>query len=139
MLTVGDLMTHSPHTVAPEASLHDALMLMNKDGCRHLPVLEANRLVGIITERDIRLAVNSPVVWDEHSIPRSEVLHAVKVDVCMTPEPTTVSPDTSAFEAASVLRLNQFGALPVVQDDALIGIISVSDFLDYVISLGKSG
>lgn len=139
MLTVGDLMTRSPDTVAPEASLHDALTLMNKDGCRHLPVLEADRLVGIITERDIRLAVNSPVLWDERAIPRSEVLHALKVDVCMTPDPTTVSPDTSAFEAASVLRLNQFGALPVVQDDELVGIISVSDFLDYVISLQERG
>jgi len=138
MLTVDDLMTRSPDTVAPESSLHDALTLMNKDGCRHLPVLSANRLVGIITERDIRLAVNSPVLSNERSIPRDEVMHAVKVDVCMTPEPTTVTPDTSAFEAASVLRLNQFGAVPVVQGDELVGILSVSDFLDYVISQEES-
>ena len=60
-LRVKDLMSHALEVVSPNAHLRDAWIKMNRTGYRHLPVVANDMLVGIITERDLRLAVNSPV------------------------------------------------------------------------------
>ena len=60
-----------------------------------------------------------------------ELLDKVDAGSCMTPNPLSVSPDTPAFQAAKMLSLYKFGALPVVDKGALIGIVTVTDFLDF--------
>ncbi len=137
MLTVSELMTRSPDTVTSATSLHEALTKMNKDGCRHLPVVDDGRLVGILSDRDVRLAVNSPILHDEQDMDRKAVLDDIKVDACMTANPTTTSPEASAYDAADVLRLYKYGALPVVRDGALVGILSTVDYLTYMAAQGQ--
>jgi acetoin utilization protein AcuB len=133
MLTVSDLMTLGPASVAPDSSLRSVMDLMKAEGCRQLPVIEEGKLVGIITDRDVRLAVNSPLVlhgrWQDE-----EILDSVTAATCMTPDPLVVAPDTPAYTAASMLSTYKFGALPVVADGVLLGIVSVTDFLEYFVS-----
>ncbi len=131
MLRVKDLMSDALEVVSPDAHLHDALLSMNRAGYRHLPVVADGKLVGIITDRDIRLAVNSPVVAAEADLTREAVLDEVRVDDCMTPDPQCVSPDTPLHEVAELLTLNKFGAMPVVDDGRLAGMISYIDFLKH--------
>ena len=130
MLTVNDLMTVIPNTVTPDSKLRQVIELMKTQNCRQLPVLENGKLVGIITDRDIRLVMNSPLVlhgrWQDE-----EILDQVTADTCMTPNPMTVSPDTPAYRAANMLSIYKFGALPVVEGDELVCIITVTDDLDY--------
>ncbi len=130
MLTVNDLMTVIPHSVTPSTSLRRVIEMMKTEGCRQFPVLDNGTLVGMITDRDVRLVMNSPMVlhgrWQDE-----ELLDKVLVDSCMTANPMSVSPDTPAYRAAKMLSLYKFGALPVVDDDILVGIITVTDFLDY--------
>jgi len=96
-----------------------------------LPVVANDKLVGIITDRDVRLAVNSPVIdWGENLV-RESVLDGVKVDDCMTPDPECVSLSTPLHEVAELLTLNKFGAMPVVDDGKLVGMISYIDFLKH--------
>lgn len=128
--SVSDLMTLSPDTVDLETPIREVLMRMKEDGCRQLPVLDDDkRLVGIITDRDVRLAMNSPLIlrerWQDETL-----LDTVQAASCMTSDPITVTPDTPAYRAAEILSVYKFGALPVVDGDALVGIISVTDFLD---------
>jgi acetoin utilization protein AcuB len=130
MLTVNDLMTVNPATIAPEAPLRRVIELMKNQGCRQLPVLDDGRLVGIITDRDVRLAMNSPLVVHGRS-QDEEILDHVTAESCMTPDPLTVTPDTPAYRAASMLSVYKFGALPVVDGGVLVGIITVTHFLDY--------
>ncbi len=130
-MKVRDIMTETLDTIAPGASLHDALRRMNLDGCRHLPVVDDGDLVGVITDRDIRLAINSPVLEEGVDVLRREALDALTVRECMTPDPEVVGPDTAAAEVADLLSLSKFGAMPVVDGDELIGIISYVDFLRY--------
>lgn len=129
MLTVNDLMTPIPQTVTPETTLRHVIELMKSESCRQLPVLKEGRLVGIITDRDIRLVMNSPMVlhgrWQDE-----ELLDNVSAGSCMTAAPMTVSPDTPAYRAARMLSLYKFGALPVEEDGELVGIITVTDFLN---------
>ncbi len=130
-LRVKDLMSKTLEAVSPDAHLHDALMKMNGAGYRHLPVVADDRLVGIITDRDLRLAVNSPVVEEGVDLKRETVLDEVRVDQCMTPDPQCVSSDTPAREVADLLSLNKFGAMPVVDEGKLVGMISYIDFLKH--------
>lgn len=130
MLTVNDLMTIIPNTVTPETTLRQVIEVMKTQNCRQLPVLDQGRLVGIITDRDIRLVMNSPLVlhgrWQDE-----EILDKMTAETCMTPDPMTVSPDTPAYQAATMLSVYKFGALPVVDQGSLVGIITVTDFLNY--------
>ncbi len=129
MLTVNDLMTSAPQTVLPDTSLRHVIELMKSEGCRQLPVTQEGRLVGIITDRDVRLVMNSPMVlhgrWHDE-----ELLENTTVEQCMTANPLTVTPETPAYRAARMLSLYKFGALPVEDEGNLVGIITVTDFLE---------
>ena len=131
MPLVKDLMSESLAVVSPEDHLHDALTMMNRAGYRHLPVVMDDKLVGIITDRDLRLAVNSPVVDAEADLTREAILDEVCIGDCMTPNPQTVRSDTPLGEVADLLALNKFGAMPVVDDGELVGMISYIDFLKH--------
>ena len=131
MLRVKDLMSDVLEVVSPDSHLHDVLIRMNTAGYRHLPVVAADKLVGIITDRDLRLAVNSPVVEKGADLKRETVLDEVRVDQCMTADPQCVSSSTPAHEVADLLSLNKFGAMPVVDEGKLVGMISYIDFLKH--------
>ncbi len=130
MLTVNDLMTVIPNTVTPQTTLRRVIELMKMQACRQFPVLDSGRLVGIITDRDIRLVMNSPLVmhgrWQDE-----EILDKMTAENCMTPNPMVVSPETPAYQAANMLSIYKFGALPVVDNGTLVGIITVTDFLNH--------
>lgn len=137
MLTVSDLMTINPQTVTPDTPLRHIIEIMKSEGCRHLPVLQEGKLVGIVTDRDVRLVMNSPIVlhgrWQD-----DELLNKVTAENCMTPNPVSVAPDVPAYRAAEMLSIYKFGGLPVVKDEALVGIITVTDFLDYLADSKKN-
>lgn len=132
MLTVRELMTGRPDSVSSDTSLRVAVAKMNTDGCRQLPVVDNGLLVGILTDRDIRLATNSPVASGTDGIDRVELLDTLTVRECMTPDPLSVASSASAHETADTMRLHKFGALPVVENGTLVGIITTSDYLKYV-------
>lgn len=130
MLTVNDMMTEVPDTITPDTPLRDIIGMMKTEGYRHLPIVENGKLVGIITDRDIRLVMNSPMVLHERR-QDEELIDRVNAEACMTPNPVTVSSDTPAYRAAEMLSIYKFDALPVVDNDKLVGIITVTDFLNF--------
>lgn len=129
-LCVRDIMTPHPQTVRTTDSLRTVLERFREGGFRRLPVLDdAGRLVGIVTDRDLRLAFNSPLVmherWQDEML-----LDKVTVDVCMTPDPITTTPETPVFQVARTLREKKIGGLPVLDEaNRLVGIISEIDLL----------
>lgn len=130
MLTVSDLMTVNPDTVTADTPLREVIDLMKIEHCRQLPVVDgAGHLAGIITDRDVRLAVNSPIVLHERW-QDEQLIETATATSCMTPDPITVSSDMPAYRAAEMLSAYKFGALPVVDNSELVGIITVTDFLD---------
>ncbi|MDT8307532.1 MAG: CBS domain-containing protein [Anaerolineae bacterium] len=127
--SVKELMTPCPDTIHVGATLRLVLQRMKQDNCRQLPVLDdEQRLVGIITDRDVRLAMNSPLIlrerWQDETL-----LDSLTAESCMTAEPVSVGPQTPAHEAAEMLATYKFGALPVVDGAELVGILSVTDIL----------
>lgn len=132
MLTVKDLMTANPDTIDSEATLGTAIAVMNRYDDRQLPVVDKHgKLVGMITERDIRLAVNSPLLSEDSTL-RIRLLERFLVEDCMTRNVVSVAPEIPLYKAAKLLASRRFGALPVVENDALVGILSVTDLLEYL-------
>ena len=115
MLTVSDLMTFNPKTVTPMTPADRNSAFDAGRGCRHLPVVENGRLIGIITDRDLRAVVNTPVFAS-----------LVRPKTVMTSNPVTVSPGTPAHRAAEMLNLYKFNSLPVVDHGVLVGIVTSS-------------
>lgn len=134
MLTVNDLMTVNPVTVSPEMTLRTVVEMMKSEGCRQFPVMDNGKLVGIVTDRDVRLAMNSPIIlhgrWQDETL-----LNKATVESCMTPNPISISPDMPAYRAAEMLSIYKFGAIPVVDQEELVGIITVTDFLNYLAAM----
>lgn len=114
-MIVGNRMTKEPITVGPDDLLIRASHKMQAGGFRRLPVVSDGKLVGIVTERDLR----------QH---RGYLEHT-KINGVMTENPVTVVPATTLEEAAQILLERQIGGLPVVADGRLIGIITTSDIL----------
>ena len=135
---VKQIMTRNPVTVAPQDSLRRAIALMKEGDFRRLPVVEGQQLVGIVTDRDIRLASNSPIIlremWQDEYL-----LDNVQVEACMTPDPITVTSDTGIEKVARLMRDRKVGGLPVIRDDKLVAIVTETDVLNYFIQLLEGG
>jgi len=122
MLT-SDYMTPKPTTIGPRDRLEAAKALMDAERFHRLPVVENGRLIGILSERDIRA--------------HSGYLKTTLVDAAMTPDPITISSATPLEEVAALMLNRQIGGLPVVDDGKLVGIITVSDMLKAFLALRR--
>src|SRR5207342_1065612 len=108
------------------ATLREAIMTIKKNNIKHLPIVEADKLLGIVTDRDLKHATPSMLTGIEQS-EFDRVLDGTKVEQVMTRSPMTVTPATSLASAAKILAYRKFGALPVVERGKLVGIITTSD------------
>jgi acetoin utilization protein AcuB len=97
---------------------------------RHLPVVSRGRLVGVVTCRDLCRSKASSVRSTLSPAQLSHAYRAIKIAEIMTKDPITVTPETPAVEAASLMRRHHIGCLPVLENEKLAGIITESDFLD---------
>ena len=120
MLLVKDNMTKDAFTVPPGEDVRVAFSRITDLMIRQAPVVEGGKLLGIVTDRDLRLAVAETVGGA-----------GLTVAAVMTPEPVTVSPDTTLKDAARIISRNKFNALPVVgPDGALEGMLTTTDILN---------
>jgi acetoin utilization protein AcuB len=127
-MRVRDLMTAKPITVDPETPMLEARQRMVEERIRHLIVVENARVVGIVTDRDIRLNLPSPAtslsVWEINFL-----LAKLTVGGVMSSSVIVVDPDRPIAEAARIMIDHKIGALPVVEEGRLVGIITESDFV----------
>jgi acetoin utilization protein AcuB len=128
-MNVSDIMTDKPVTIRPSNTLREALEAMDRIACHHLPVVSADgHVVGILSDRDCRTALNSPHTMRERWQDEALADH-LQVRTIMTPAPIIVEPNASADEAARLMLVNHISCLPVMRGETLIGIITTSDIL----------
>ncbi len=120
-------------------SMRDAMKLLKEHGIRMLPVMKKGKLVGIVTDRDLKKASAS----DATSLEGHELLYLLeKIEIkdIMTKDPITVPPDYTAEETAQVLLENKISGAPVVDDNGqVVGIITQTDLFRVLISLTGVG
>jgi len=134
-MLVGKRMTPNPFTVRDDTAIDEALKLMRDKKIRRLPVLnEKGELVGIVAEKDVLYASPSPATsLSIHEI--HYLVSRIKVGEIMTKNVITVTDDTPLEEAARIMADNQIGALPVVHDGKLVGIITETDLFKIFLEL----
>lgn len=138
-MIVGKRMMRNPVWVEENDSMKKAMDLLKERGIRHLPVLKGDKLVGIVSERDIKQASPSPAT----ALEIREIyylLDRVTIKQIMTRRPYTVSPSAPIEEAALIMREKKIGCLPVVDDGRLVGILTETDILDaFIEAMGVNG
>jgi acetoin utilization protein AcuB len=126
-------MTKSLITIKPKDTLRHARERLAKHRVNQLPVVVDDKLVGIVTDRDVRDAYPSSLrLFYGKDIDEFSDSHTV--EEIMTYSVVTVTPQTSLRETAQLLRRQRFGALPVVEHGKLVGIITRSDLLDALLA-----
>jgi len=127
-MKVGDLMTVCPITTRPETPVLEARQVMVDKRIRHLLVTDGQKLLGIITDRDIRLNLPSPAtslsVWEINYL-----LAQMTTASAMTRAVIIIGPQRDARDAALLMLDHRIGALPVVDGGTLVGIITETDLL----------
>jgi acetoin utilization protein AcuB len=141
-MLVKNWMSEKPITVDVNDSMQHAMTLMKENKIRMLPVLEKGKLVGIITDTDLkRASASDATTLDVHEL--LYLISKIKVENIMTKDPLTVTPDLTMEETAEILIKNNISGAPVVNEkNELMGIITRNDLFRMLISLsgfGKKG
>ena len=122
---VSDYMTPEPITLSPEDTLLQALETMRLRGVRRLPVTVGGMLVGLVTEGDLKRAEPSTLTGSEEEFNR--VMEGTSISRIMIQNPVTVTADSALLEAAETMYGTKYGALPVVSEGRLVGILTDND------------
>jgi len=136
-MTIRELMSGGLITVRRETPVLEARDLMAREKIRHLLVTDSDRtLAGIITDRDIRLNLPSQAtslsVWEINHL-----LTKLTVGQVMTSSMITIGPDRTAHDGAQLMLNHKIGALPVVEDGHLVGIITETDIVRAFIAMTR--
>jgi len=132
---VTQIMTGSPVTLKPEDTLDLANDVISLGRIRHIPVVDAGRLVGLLSERDLMGAAASHVFGLKQKS-KFALLKSVLIRDVMKKRVVTVAPETSIKDAAHLMADKKIGCVPVVSDGAIVGLVTTTDILRYVERLG---
>ncbi len=133
-MLVGRRMRTALITVTPDVTLAQARDLLHRHRIRHLPVVEGDRLLGLLTDRDIR-QVSPSSATDITPDQATAFLAQIRVDQAMVRQLRTVSPYTTIEEAARLMIEHKIGCLPVLEADRLVGIITETDILGVLVDV----
>jgi acetoin utilization protein AcuB len=131
-LFVRDFMLVSPVTVNMDSSVAEALNIMESRKIRQLPVVSGEKLVGMVTEKQI-LKVSPSPASSLNVFETRYFLEELKVSEIMSGFPLALTPDTTIEEAAVYLREHKLGSVPVLEEDRLVGIISITNIFDAMV------
>ncbi len=128
-MLVRNYMSTTVSSLRDDVHLLEAALLIRRTGKRHVPVVDSEgKVVGIITDRDVARMAPSML---GHITPEeyNAIFEMTPISRAMTPNPITVGPDSNMREVVSLLYSKKIGALPVVEDGKLVGIVTRSDVL----------
>jgi CBS domain-containing protein len=126
-LTVGDAMTRNPVSLGPEDTLAVAMQTCRKHGIRRVPVVAGERLVGLLAQGDLNRA--QPSVLDSTPEEFQRVMEGTPVSRIMITNPVTATTSMPLVDAVETLHTTKYGALPVVDGDKVVGILTDSDLI----------
>lgn len=128
---VREIMMGSPVTLKPEDTLDLANDVISLGRIRHIPVVDAGRLVGIVTERDLIGAAASQIFGLKQKS-KSALLKTVLIKDVMKKRVVTVMPDTPIKDVAHLMVEKKIGCVPVLSDGTVVGLVTTTDILRYV-------
>jgi len=130
---VSEIMTRDVYTIEMEGALSEAQRIMTDHHLRHLPVVKDRKLVGILSLTDIQRLSFSNTFGDGELDADDTIYGMLKIAQVMRDHPNSVDLSTSIREVASTLTKEEYHALPVVSGDDLVGIVTTTDVIKYLL------
>lgn len=128
MMLVRDIMQTHPVTAPAETRLFHLLRVLQQRGFRHVPIVDGSRLVGIVSDRDVKQAMASAALSVDGR-ERDRLLDGLTAGQIMTRRVVTIGPMFGVEDAARLMATRKFSALPVTEGDRLVGIVTETDVL----------
>jgi len=128
---VSKIMTRSPQTVHHGMLLSEVRALMAEHRCHHMPVVSGTKLVGLISSTDLLRISYEHGQDTKHA--NAVMDHTRSIDDVMQEGLVTIGPKTTVRQAAEMFSKNWFHALPVVDGEDLVGIITTTDIVNYLL------
>jgi CBS domain-containing protein len=138
-MKISEIMSRNVQTTTPEATLKESLEILTKERLNGLVVVEGNKVVGVVTKADIFRAIlptQCDICEDELLMKDPEYVEerifkflGIRVDKIMGTPPVTTSSNVPIVKAGSMMVLRRIKQVPVVDDGALVGIVTLSDIL----------
>ena len=135
-MDVASIQTRDPQHLPPEATLEEAMNLMDALDVRHLPVVSGGRLLGVVSNRDLLEATG----WIRNGVWHAKGPGAPKhLQAILRAPPATLAPDDSVVTAALEMSLRRVGCLPVLQGNTLVGIVTETDLARAFVREAEAG
>jgi len=133
-MKVKDLMTKKVMTLSPDDDVDSVFILFHFETIRHIPIVEKGKLVGMLSDRDLKKILGTKKKLFEKTdgsirFPNKRVKHI------MTRKVVSIGPDQRAADAAAIMAKRKFDALPVLHKGKLVGIITSTDILKAFLKL----
>ena len=129
---VSTIMTKNVVKLNLQDDLTKAESLFKKHKIRHIPVVNGNRVIGMLSYTDL-LRISFVNSVDEDELIDATVYNMFTIDQVMAKNLITITPETTIRETAEILSKNEFHALPVVVDELLVGIVTTTDLIKYLL------
>jgi len=133
---ISSIMTTDVLKVTTDHSLNEVQHLLTTNKFRHVPVVKDDALIGILSLTDLQRLSFEASFEDDHDVDLS-INNMLTVEQVMKHHPTTVSSDDQILKAAEILTTAEFHALPVVDNGHLVGIVTTTDIIKYLISCAQ--
>jgi len=131
---ISSIMTRKVVTLSLKDSLYSAEKRMKTNHIRHMPVVDEDKLIGLISLSDLQ-RISFIDAYSKEGTEDTPVYNMLSIKDMMIKNPLTASPKTTILEVSKLLASKEFHSLPVVEDGKLVGIITTTDLLHYFIEL----
>ncbi len=134
-IPVSSIMTKNIITVSPTDGLKKAEALFQEHHIRHIPVVEGDRIIGMLSLTDLLRISFADGAYrnDDDNDVETLVYHMFTIPQVMTGNVERVAPNTTIKEVAEILTTREYHALPVVAEDQLVGIVTTTDLIKYLL------
>lgn len=130
---VSTIMTKDIIKLNVSDNLTQAEKLFKEHHIRHIPVVEGNKIIGMLSYTDLLRISFADAIDDDETVVDVTVYNMFSLEQVMARNLITISPETTIKEAAEILAVKEFHALPVVEGDLLVGIVTTTDLINYLI------
>jgi CBS domain-containing protein len=135
-IPIRELMIREVHTVSADQEINEAIALLRKYRIRHIPVVQGENIVGMLSRTDInRLTFGA--LFDTEVQADEGILDMFSISQVMTGHPRTVRPDQPLRRVAEIFSEEEYHALPVVEGDRLVGIVTTTDLIRHMLKYSE--
>lgn len=131
---ISSIMTKNVITLSTKDNLYEAERLFKKHHIRHIPIVNGSRLLGLLSLSDLQ-RISFIDAYSKEGTEDTPVYNMLTIEDMMIKNPLSVSPEMTILEVSKLFTSKEFHSFPVVDEDNLVGIITTTDIISYLVHL----